>query len=121
MTTATETTTTTTPDVSHGEYTAKFCERYSRFPGDKLAYDLWHVFRGEELVGSISDASYTPRFSCNLYRLRVRHKGLLEDTFSPGSIGYGIAFDSGPVGTLEETLAEFAKRADKLLKFVGAY
>lgn len=104
--------------IKHGLYTAVFAGVEERFPGDALASARWDIVRGDKVVGALfaSDSYGWNRPHASLAKL-VWSGPLPKGISDPKSPDYGMAFDIGPCDGYAATLAEFAKRADRLISW----
>lgn len=102
--------------LTHGLYTATFVGVQERFAEDTLACAAWEITREGKVVGALyaSDAYGWDRPHASMTKL-VWSGPLPKGVSDSRSPDYGMAFDVGPCDGYAATLAEFAKRADRLI------
>jgi hypothetical protein len=102
--------------LKHGAYVATFKGIEGGQVGDPLSCATWDIKRGRQLVGRmfVGRAYGWARPYASLTKL-VWSGPWPEGASDPRSPDYGMLFDCGPHDSYADTLADFARRADRLI------
>jgi hypothetical protein len=95
-------------------YTIKHNRNVCRFPGDKLAHDIYDVLRDGKVVATICNLMYRPRWSVSLSPVRGLGQGLPEWPHSPLA---WKTFDAGPFDTIQEAFGIAQERAEFIIQY----
>lgn len=105
--------------LKHGAYTATFQGLdKERFPGDTLVSAHWKITRRGKEVGTMHEGSAYGWGRPTASMTQLVWSGVIPPGASDSRTSeYGIAFDTSPHDSYAETLAAFARAADRLIKW----
>lgn len=95
-----------------------FDQHWERYPGDKLAYDVFILSDAKGPLARFADLLYKPRFCVNLGPVRNRHfKRLVMNN----GVVHGLAYDRSPQGegTLQAAVDAAVQQLARIREFLG--